>query len=745
MNSRNEQLLQRLLAMFTVEAEEHVGSITSSLLELERGVAPDRLKEIVEKVFREVHTLKGAARTVNLGALVALCHALESLLVRMKQGETVLDRPILDLLHASMKAVATMVPGGANGPTPKAPANLDALIGQLNMLTGEGPASPPPPLLPPVKMAPAAAPVVPAEEPPPPAPEPPASGRVGGRQTIRVPVAQIDFLLHQAEELINAKLSGAERVSDLRGLRRDLVERTRVRARLKPEAQADHDAETLAWLGSRLSGLAQAADNDARGLAKSVDGLLNGTKQVLMLPASTLLDLVAQNVHELSREQGKEIQLDISGGDLELDRRVQEELKDTLLHLVRNAIDHGIEPAEHRLAVGKPGQGTLSISVTQRDGGKAEIAIADDGRGMDGGKLVAEAVAAGVLEPEQANDLKPGQILALAFQSGLSTRKDVTDLSGRGLGLAIVQEKVERLGGTITVESRPGGGTTFRLLLPVTMAAFRVVIVTLGGRHFALPTHRVERVARAGANAIQLVEDRELVRVDGKALALISLGDLLRLPAPSEPPGPFRHYLVLAGGGQRVAVEVDQVVGETEILMKGLGWPLKQNPCIAGAMMLPSGGLGFVLNVHDLLRTSLRPDLKRRPARSSLEDMTGPARRSILIAEDSITARTLFKHVLEAAGYRVRTAVDGQEAWTLLGSESFDLVVSDVEMPRLSGFELTARIRQDKRLSDLPVILITSLESREDRERGVDAGANAYIVKKSFDQSDLLNTIGRLL
>lgn len=744
MNSRNEQLLQRLLAMFTVEAEEHVGSITSSLLELERGVGPDRLKEIVEKTFREVHTLKGAARTVNLGALVALCHALESLLAQMKQGEIALDRPILDLLHDSIKAVAAMVPGGTNGPSPAAPANLDALIGQLNRLTGEGPASPPPPLLPPVRSAPPVASPEVASEPPPPPPEPPAPGRIGGRQTIRVPVAQIDFLLHQAEELITAKLSGAERVNDLRGLRRDLMERTRVRARLAPDAQAEHDAATLAWLGARLGGLTQAADNDARGLAKSVDGLLNGTKQVLMLPASTLLDLVAQNVHELSREQGKEIQLEISGGELELDRRVQEELKDTLLHLVRNAIDHGIEPTEHRLAMGKPGHGTLSISVTQRDGGKAEIAIVDDGRGMDGGKLVAEAIAAGMLEPEQAKDLQPGQILALAFQSGLSTSSGVTDLSGRGLGLAIVQEKVERLGGTIAVESRPGQGTTFRLLLPVTMAAFRVVIVAMAGRHFAIPTHRVERVARTPANAVQLVEDRELVRVDGRALALVTLGDLLRMPGPSEPPGPFRHYLVLAGGGQRVAVEVDQVVGETEILMKGLGWPLTRSPCIAGAMMLPSGGLGFVLNVHDLLRTSMRPDLKRRPARS-LVDMAGPARRSILIAEDSITARTLFKHVLEAAGYRVRTAVDGQEAWNLLEAESFDLVVSDVEMPRLSGFELTTRIRQDARLSDLPVILITSLESREDRERGVDAGANAYIVKKSFDQSDLLNMIGRLL
>lgn len=754
MNSRNEQLLQRLLAMFTVEAEEHVGSVTKTLLELDRGVEPGRLKELIEKTFREIHTLKGAARTVNLAGLVALCHALESLLALMKQGTVALDRPILDLMHASVKAIAGMVPGGGNGPTPSAPANLDSLIAQLNRLTGEAPPAPPPPMLPPPappEATVAAPPAPPAPPAVPPAPAeatttqvPTGPARTPARQTIRVPIAQLDFLLHQAEELITAKLSGASRVSDLRSLGRDLTERARIRSRLTREAQADHDSQTLTWLGTKLSTLALAADNDARGLAKSVDGLLTGAKQVLMLPAANLLDPVAQNVRELSREQGKDIQLDISGQELELDRRVQEELRDALLHLIRNAIDHGIEPTEERQAKGKPAEGKLSITVSQRDGGKAEIAIADDGRGMDGRKLVAEAIASELLDEEEAENLTAGQIMSLAFQSGLSTTDGVTDLSGRGLGLAIVQEKVERLGGSITVESTLGAGTTFRLLLPVTMAAFRVVIVAAAGRQFAIPTNRVERVARVPARAVELVEDREIVRVDGKPLALVGLTDLLRMTLPAPPPADFRHYLVLAGAGHRIAVEVEQVVGENEVLMKGLGWPLTRVSCIAGAMMLPSGGQGFVLNVHDLLRNALRPDFKGRPARS-LTNMAAPARKSILIAEDSITARTLFKHVLEAAGYRVRTAVDGMEAWGILNGETFDLVVSDVEMPRMSGFELTAKIRQDSRLGETPVILITSLESREDREHGVDVGASAYIVKKSFDQSDLLNMIGRLI
>jgi two-component system chemotaxis sensor kinase CheA len=751
MNSRNEQLLQRLLAMFTVEAEEHTAAIASTLLELDRGgVSDERRRELVEQTFRQVHTLKGAARTVNLASLVGLCHALESLLALVKQGGMGLDSAVRGLLQRSLDAIRVMIPGDANGATPPDPPQLGALVADINAQAGGPPATSITPLPPPIPVP-----------PPPVAPTPtaiktePASTTITppidhhtpstpARKTIRVPVAELDQLLHQAEELIGAKLSGAERATLLRGLGRELGERMRSRSRLPRAAQADHDAQTLAWLGTQLSRMALAADQEARGLAKSVDGLLSGTKQVLMQPATILLEAVAQNVRELSREQGKDIQLVLNGEELELDRRVQEELRDALLHLIRNAIAHGFETPAERLAQGKPAQGTLSISLTPRDGGRAEITISDDGRGMDGARLIAEAIAKGVVNEQEAASLEQGQILALAFQSGLSTSNGLTDLSGRGLGLAIVQEKVERLGGSIAVETAPGAGTSFRLLLPVTMAAFRVVMAMVAGQFYALPTNRVERVARIPDHAVELVDQREMVRVDGKAVGLIRLGDLLRLPGEPEPATGFRHYLVVAAAGQRIAIEVDQIVGETEILMKSLGWPLGQVSCVAGATLLPAGGLGFVLNVHDLLRSALRQDFPSRPARS-LASVATPQRKSILIAEDSITARTLFKHVLEAAGYRVRTAVDGLEAWGLLSAESFDLVVSDVEMPRMSGFELTAKIRHDTRTGDIPVILITSLESREDRERGVDVGASAYIVKKSFDQSDLLDTIGRLI
>ncbi|MGQ3046653.1 MAG: hybrid sensor histidine kinase/response regulator [Niveispirillum sp.] len=744
MNSRNEQLFQRLLAMFMVEAEEHVGSLAVSLRELEAGVSEQRARELIEKTFREVHTLKGAARTVNLSHLVALCHAMESLLALLKRGELRLGPGVVAVLADGFAALRRMVPNEMNGNSPPPVEGLDNLIARLEGAgaAAEAPAAPAPPL------APLAAPVV--EVPKPPPPTAPAK-RVpteepfvaGPRQTLRVPIERLDFLLHQAEELINAKLSGGERVAEIKALGTGLTDRMRTRQRLDSAQQAEHDAQTLAWVATKLSRLALEADHDVRGLSKGVDSLLSGTKQVLMLPAGTLLEPVAQDLRDLSRRQGKDVQLELGGQELELDRRVQEELREALLHLARNAIDHGIERPEERVAAGKPARATISLTVSQRDGGRAEIAISDDGRGMDLGRLSQEAVQTGLLEAEQAAGLAPDQIMALAFQSGLSTSEGITDISGRGLGLAIVQEKVERLGGTVTVESQPGRGTVFRLLLPVTMAAFRVVMTAVGGNVYAMPTNRIERVGRVASQDVQMVEGREMLRIDGRPLALVRLSDLLHLPGTG-PSGDFRAYVVLAAAGQRLAVEVETVLGEAEILMKPLAWPLTRVPGVAGAVALPSGRLGFVLNVHDLLRAALRPDFQARAMRPVTSN-TAPARKSILIAEDSITARTLFKHVLEAAGFRVRTCVDGMEAWNVLAGEMFDLVVSDVEMPRMSGFELIANIRQDPRLSEIPAILITSLETREDRERGVDVGASAYIVKKSFDQSDLLEIIGRLI
>ena len=376
-----------------------------------------------------------------------------------------------------------------------------------------------------------------------------------------------------------------------------------------------------------------------------------------------------------------------------------------------------------------------------------EIQVADDGRGIDTAKVRETVVQSGLLTEEESERLNEAEILPFIFQSGLSTKQTITDLSGRGLGLAILQEGVERLAGSVSVETEKGRGTTFRLLLPLTIATFRAVLAESGGQLFAIPTNQVDRIVRLNASDIKTVENKETISVGGRVLPLVRLSDALEIPdreAGRAVPD-YVYSLILSSAGHRIAFKVDGVTGEQEILVKNLGKQLRHVRNVAGATVLGTGLVVPILNVRDLLKSALRPHATAVSSPQTRKAGSEAKAKSILLAEDSITARALLKGILESAGYAVQTAIDGIDAFTKLKTDSFDLLVSDVEMPRMSGFDLTARVRADRDLSDLPVVLVTALASREDRERGVEVGANAYIVKSSFDQSNLLEVIARLI
>ena len=393
---------------------------------------------------------------------------------------------------------------------------------------------------------------------------------------------------------------------------------------------------------------------------------------------------------------------------------------------------------------GKPAHATLTIAVAHKDGSKVEILVADDGTGIDVAKVKAAAGRLGMVPAGELEKMDEREALALVFESGVSTSSIVTDLSGRGLGLAIVRERVERLGGIIALETQPDKGTSFRIVLPLTLATFRGVLVRAGDRMFIIPAVSVERVALVAEKDIRTVENRETIALDGEALSLVHLADVLEIArAPGESMD-NAQVVVLGLGVDRIAFRVDAVLAEQEVLVKGLGRQLARVRNLAGASVLGTGQVVPVLNVPDLMQSAMKPAASPLASVSG-EQHAAAAKRSILVAEDSITSRALIKNILEAAGYSVTTAVDGVEAYTALKAGTFDLVVSDVEMPRMDGFDLTAKLRSDKRLADLPIVLVTALESREHRERGIDVGANAYIVKSSFDQSNLLEIVRRLM
>ena len=758
MAKKNVDFLKKLLATFRVEADEHLKAMSSSLLELEKAPAGARRSELVETIFREAHSLKGAARAVNFADIESVCQSLETVFAGMKSGAEAPGQ-LFDLLHQTLDALGGLL--SSESADAARPA-LAKLIRRLDDATKEPP---------PARAAPALR-TSPAEPPGATAAEPPPAARGPAPDTVRISTAKLDAAMRQTEELLAARLAAGERARELREFVTALAARKKERAEsqtvlralersLRRSAKGDGsdgasgEQRLLARLieqteaGSLfvkrledgLAGLARSAEDDHRALTATIDNLLHDVKEMQLLPVSSLLETLPRMVRELARDRGKQVELSLRGGEIEIDRRILEELKAPLLHLIRNCVDHGIETPAVRNQSGKPPQGMISIAISQKDGGKIELAVADDGAGIDVGKVKAAAAKLGKASAEETDRLEEREALALVFRSGVSTSPIITDLSGRGLGLAIVREKIERLGGAVTLATRVDAGTTFRIVLPLTLATFRGVLMRAGERLFVVPASSVERVARVAAGDIQTVENRETILLGGQAVPLVRLGDVLELPRKDES-GDAVPVVVLGSGPARIAFQVEEVRGEQEVLVKTLGPQLARVRNVAGASVLGTGEVAPVLNVGDLLQSATKLAVT---APAAGEKLAETRKRAVLVVEDSITSRSLLKNILESAGYSVTTAVDGIDAYTALKTATFDLVVSDVEMPRMDGFDLAAKVRADKQLSELPIVLVTALESREHRERGIEVGASAYIVKSSFDQSNLLEVVRRLI
>lgn len=795
MINNEAEFLKELLSMFKIEAEEHIKEISSNLLELEKIHDPDQQTGMIETIFREAHSLKGAARSVNLNQVETLCQSMESVFSAVKRRVLSLSPEHFDVLHEAVDHVAALI---------EAPeTDISDILQKLTRVeervqspakiprrqVAEGisatiPEPPPTPEKPQVNAMhrdsdPQRAEIQPMPVAQTPAAEPGSQPAAAGpekdksfiSETIRVTTSKLDSLLLQAEELMASKLHAFQYSADQRELmgtvdlwRKEWEKREQELKAFRRDIERlekSSDGESEAWFNildflnynygqvknfeSRIQTLSKMAETNARTLGGMVDNLLQDMKQVLTLPFSTLLKILPKVVRDLSRDQNKDVELIVKGSTIEIDRRILEEMKDPFIHLLRNCIDHGIEKPEERVKQKKSAGGYISIVISQTSGNKVEILVSDDGCGIDSKRVRAAAVKNGLVTEENARKMSDLEAQMLIFQSEISTSSIITDISGRGLGLSIVREKVEKLGGTINLDTQIGKGTTFRIQLPVTLATFRGILVDLNDQQFVIPTINIERVMRIQMNDIKTAENRETLLVDGKVVSLVHLADALEMPrrVVRGEESSTLQIILLTAGDKRMAFVVNKILNEQEVLVKSLGNQLLRVRNIAGATILGSNKVVLILNVTDLMKSAVK--VSQIPAKLSISEGTEVGKKSILVAEDSITSRTLLKNILESAGYNVKTAVDGVDALTALRTEIFDLVVSDIEMPRMNGFDFVSKIRSDKKTADLPVILVTALESREDRERGIDVGANAYIVKRSFDQSNLLEVINKLI
>lgn len=584
-------------------------------------------------------------------------------------------------------------------------------------------------------------------------------------ETVRVPTHNLDHLMTQAGELTVTQIRVAHRLSEVEELvnlweewSRDLFVNRFLFDENKPHQddarQLSHfytRAEShIEELGKLVSQLQAAMYEDTARLEGISDELSAGIRTLRLLPLSTVFNLFPRLVRDLARQENKQVELVIEGGETRADKRILEDMKDPLMHMIRNAIDHGIEATCDRKRLGKPEIATIRLRGYQTPT-HVIIEVQDDGQGLNLESIKETALRRGLYRADELDAMTDSQLQALILSPGFSTRTMVTEISGRGVGLDVLRNNVERLKGSIEIESQPGQGCLMRIRLGTTLATAHVLIVAVQGQTFALPVEAVQTACLVRSCDLFQIEGRQTMIYDGQPVSVCELADLLELPANSAPnavkpldrDNAARPCVILANGGNRLGIFVDALIDEQDVMLKPQSQLLKRVRNVSGSTILGTGEVCMVLNPADIIQS-----LRRRAvaiADPNSQATTASTQYSVLLVEDSIATRIQEKRILEAAGYDVTTAVDGLDGYNKLQSRLFDAVISDVQMPHMNGLELTERIRQHREYSEVPVILVTTLASDADRQRGAEAGANAYITKGSFNQDILLDTLHRLI
>ena len=766
MTDPDQEFLKKLRQAFAFEAKEQLQIISSNLLKLEKQQDEKIRKELIEIMFRQAHNLKGSARAVNMSGIESLCQSLEAALSEMKKGKVPSAKNYLDTLLACADLLERLL-----AEEDKAGDELEILIAKVKEALGAffvstdsesassalGRITDSNPIVEPV----GAGNIVAAGEKP------------ATMDSIRLSAAKLDELLLQAEEMLSIKRAAIQHAGDiasmtdeaelwkkewqnfevnLRALKGTASKQFNEIDSLQLGGQINKVLGFLEWNHSQVNGWTARLTHqrklvyeDTHAIAIGVDSFLESTKKLLLMPCSALFEGFPRLVREMSRDLGKDVELEIIGSEVELDRRILARMRDPLIHLIRNSIDHGIETPEVRRQSGKAPKAKLTLAVNQDESGKVEINVYDDGGGIDIDKVTSAALKSGIVSQSEVHSMTHEDRVDLIFQSAISTSPIITEISGHGLGLAIVKENVTNLGGSLKVDTTSGGGTRFRIFLPVGIATFQGVLLDIAGNIVTVPKANLLRVLRLDATKIKSIEDKDAFEFNGMLRPLLRLFDLLELEsfARESVQAPFLLVAVVRAGDEILGLIVDDILEEQEVMVKKLGKPLSRVRNIAGVTILRTGEAVPVLNVADLIKSARRDS--GRAGGLAAQYLSPRKKKRILVVDDTLTSRMLVKNIMEAAGYDVKTAGDGLEAMEELNSEPFDLLLADVEMPRMDGLELTKRVRDNSKIADMPVVLLTSLASREHREKGVQAGANAYFTKGSFDQTSLLDVIKRLI
>lgn len=740
-----------MLDLFRAELETQSQALTAGLLALERDpVAATHL----EACMRAAHSLKGAARIIDLTAAVRVAHEMEECLVSAQLGKERLTREHIDALLKGVDMLAAIASDGMSDDERLVAA--DAFVDTLRRASAAEarPSAAVEPPAPAAGAGQAAVPVrgwdEPVEASSGPSPTP------GGERMVRVTADSLNRLMGLAGESLMSARRLRPFTDGLLRLKRNQFELARsfetLRAALSPglsdirvaaalAEMQDKLAENGDLLGRRLDEL-DGLDRRASDLANR---LYEETLASRMRPFEDGVRHFSRIVRDVGRALGRKVRLEIVGGATGIDRDILDELDAPLGHLLRNAVDHGIETPAERLAAGKPEEGVVRLEA-RHNAGLLQIIIADDGRGIDLEALRRATVARGLAASETASNLSQQELLEFLFLPGFSMKEAVSDISGRGVGLDVVQTMVRQVKGVVSIAAEHGAGTRFHLELPLTLSVIRALLVEVAGEPYAFPLAAITRTLKLSRDAIEVLEGRPHFGFEGHRVGLVTAHEVLDRPLEANDE-PELCVVLLGEEADSFGLVVDRFLGERELVVRPLDPRLAKVKDISAAALMEDGSPVLILDVEDLLRSmdKLAGSGRLRSLERSGIGRDQARRKRVLVVDDSLTVRELQRKLLDHHGYDVEVAVDGMDGWNVLRSEAFDLLVTDIDMPRMDGIELVNMVRKDLRLKNLPIMIVSYKDREEDRRRGLDAGADYYLTKSSFHDESLLQAVGDLI
>ncbi len=745
-----------LLVQYIAEHLDEFDDFSKDIIKLDKT---PKDQELIHGLFRRAHSLKGTGTSFGLPSVSEFSHRIETVLDGLRSEKLSVTPNVIDcLLRASDELKLLFEHAKAGNTTVKPSAQLVAeleglaagrptVVGTVTPEANHNAAAPTTPgketLLTPVAA------IKPTDSP-------------AARESIRVRLEKLDRMVNLASELTldkNARETLIKELSRVYGrfqrLHRrwqEIVDRFVGDTAHSPELSVSSHVlsnEIHQGMKSFDQDLGQCSTDfisHSERSATMVYALQNEVLRIRMVPISLLFDSAPRLVRDLTRDGKKQISLELKGASTELDKRVLEQMSDPLIHLIRNAVDHGIETANERILAGKPGRGTIELSAEQR-GSQILITIRDDGRGIDAKRVLAKARTMGIKLPKNDAEMTPEDTYPLIFLPGFSTKDAVTEISGRGVGMDVVKKNIESLKGEVSIESTPGKGACFQIYLPVSLAVIQAVLVSAGGHDIYFPTDSVVEIAEVAEEEFQPIDGKPTINRRNITVPLESLARIFGAPE-NRPKGGKRTILfvhgVVRGRREVFGFFIDAALEEHSIVLKEPNLHFRKIRHMAGVTIRPDGTVALVIDTTSLISHALGLEGKGwtvQPA-SSKE----PTKRyRLLVCDDTHTSRELFRTLLETAGYDVVTAKDGKMGFGVVEKGKIDLVVSDIQMPEMDGYELVAKIKADARYKGTPVVLVSSLSKDEEKLRGMQAGANAYIVKGSFDQNNLISTVERLL